>query len=72
MQPPAQELVAKDLHDTVWNFRHIYRGTIRVRAHSLCEIVQELFSKHLLVSFCFSQCRTTETSFADNGLEPIC
>ncbi|XP_022937744.1 auxin response factor 19-like [Cucurbita moschata] len=26
MQPPAQELVAKDLHDTVWTFRHIYRG----------------------------------------------
>uniref|UniRef100_A0A2P2M9X0 Auxin response factor n=1 Tax=Rhizophora mucronata TaxID=61149 RepID=A0A2P2M9X0_RHIMU len=26
MQPPAQELVARDLHDTVWNFRHIYRG----------------------------------------------
>ncbi|KAE8125982.1 hypothetical protein FH972_020740 [Carpinus fangiana] len=26
MQPPAQELTAKDLHDTVWTFRHIYRG----------------------------------------------
>lgn len=26
MQPPAQELVAGDLHDTVWTFRHIYRG----------------------------------------------
>ncbi|XP_038891248.1 auxin response factor 19-like [Benincasa hispida] len=26
MQPPAQELVAKDLHDNVWTFRHIYRG----------------------------------------------
>ncbi|KAM7480955.1 hypothetical protein LguiB_005538 [Lonicera macranthoides] len=26
MQPPAQELVAKDLHDSVWTFRHIYRG----------------------------------------------
>uniref|UniRef100_A0A6N2LP80 Auxin response factor n=1 Tax=Salix viminalis TaxID=40686 RepID=A0A6N2LP80_SALVM len=26
MQPPAQELVARDLHDNVWNFRHIYRG----------------------------------------------
>lgn len=26
MQPPAQELVAKDLHDTTWTFRHIYRG----------------------------------------------
>ncbi|KAJ6824039.1 auxin response factor 16 isoform X1 [Iris pallida] len=26
MQPPAQELVAKDLHDMPWTFRHIYRG----------------------------------------------
>ncbi|KAK8683121.1 hypothetical protein V6N13_039188 [Hibiscus sabdariffa] len=26
MQPPAQELVARDLHENVWNFRHIYRG----------------------------------------------
>ncbi|XP_057980664.1 auxin response factor 19-like isoform X2 [Malania oleifera] len=26
MQPPAQELVAKDLHDNLWTFRHIYRG----------------------------------------------
>ncbi|KAL6575269.1 hypothetical protein OROMI_012554 [Orobanche minor] len=26
MQPPAQELVARDLHDNVWTFRHIFRG----------------------------------------------
>ncbi|KAG9140863.1 hypothetical protein Leryth_010399 [Lithospermum erythrorhizon] len=26
MQPPAQELMARDLHDTAWTFRHIYRG----------------------------------------------
>jgi hypothetical protein len=26
MQPPAQELVARDLHDSPWTFRHIYRG----------------------------------------------
>ncbi|XP_057501053.1 auxin response factor 19-like isoform X2 [Actinidia eriantha] len=26
MQPPAQEIVARDLHNNVWNFRHIYRG----------------------------------------------
>ncbi|GMH23294.1 hypothetical protein Nepgr_025137 [Nepenthes gracilis] len=26
MQPPAQELVAKDLHGQTWKFRHIYRG----------------------------------------------
>ncbi|KAF8035160.1 hypothetical protein BT93_C1251 [Corymbia citriodora subsp. variegata] len=26
MQPPAQELGARDLHDNMWTFRHIYRG----------------------------------------------
>uniref|UniRef100_A0A3Q7HC54 Uncharacterized protein n=1 Tax=Solanum lycopersicum TaxID=4081 RepID=A0A3Q7HC54_SOLLC len=26
MQPPAQELMARDLHDQTWTFRHIYRG----------------------------------------------
>ncbi|XWS73356.1 hypothetical protein CRYUN_Cryun02cG0120800 [Craigia yunnanensis] len=26
MQPPAQELAARDLHDNVWTFHHIYRG----------------------------------------------
>ncbi|XP_062233390.1 auxin response factor 16 isoform X1 [Phragmites australis] len=26
MQPPAQELIAKDLHDISWKFRHIFRG----------------------------------------------
>ncbi|MCO5565040.1 hypothetical protein L7F22_018710 [Adiantum nelumboides] len=26
MQPPAQQLTARDLHDTEWKFRHIYRG----------------------------------------------
>ncbi|XP_054778287.1 auxin response factor 2A-like isoform X2 [Prosopis cineraria] len=25
-QPPGQELVAKDLHGVIWNFRHTYRG----------------------------------------------
>ncbi|KAG2579988.1 hypothetical protein PVAP13_6NG300700 [Panicum virgatum] len=24
--PPAQELQARDLHDSIWTFRHIYRG----------------------------------------------
>ncbi|KAG0605997.1 hypothetical protein M758_9G104900 [Ceratodon purpureus] len=27
--PPAQELVARDLHDQDWHFRHIYRGQPR-------------------------------------------
>ncbi|XP_047319794.1 auxin response factor 19-like [Impatiens glandulifera] len=26
LQPPAQELRARDLHDNEWTFRHIYRG----------------------------------------------
>ncbi|XP_062196109.1 auxin response factor 21-like isoform X2 [Phragmites australis] len=26
MQPPAQELQARDLHGAIWTFRHIYRG----------------------------------------------
>ncbi|CAL5024064.1 unnamed protein product [Urochloa decumbens] len=26
MQPPAQELQARDIHDTLWTFRHIFRG----------------------------------------------
>ncbi|KAL5174434.1 Auxin response factor 5 [Glycine soja] len=26
LQSPVQELVARDLHDNVWRFRHIYRG----------------------------------------------
>ncbi|KAG6743325.1 hypothetical protein POTOM_054279 [Populus tomentosa] len=26
-QPPAQELIARDLHDVEWKFRHIFRGT---------------------------------------------
>ncbi|KAG0448522.1 hypothetical protein HPP92_027787 [Vanilla planifolia] len=26
MLPPAQELQARDLHDNIWTFRHIYRG----------------------------------------------
>ncbi|KAL9229909.1 hypothetical protein vseg_005325 [Gypsophila vaccaria] len=25
-QPPAQELIAKDLHDNEWKFRHVFRG----------------------------------------------
>jgi hypothetical protein len=25
-QPPAQELMARDLHDNEWKFRHIFRG----------------------------------------------
>lgn len=27
-QPPAQELIAKDLHGNEWKFRHVFRGKI--------------------------------------------
>ncbi|KAM1053317.1 hypothetical protein ACFX2C_000821 [Malus domestica] len=27
--PPVQTVIAKDVHDEVWKFRHIYRGTPR-------------------------------------------
>jgi hypothetical protein len=35
MQPPAQELVARDLHDNTWTFRHIYRGMASFLIHRL-------------------------------------
>ncbi|MCH89391.1 auxin response factor 6-like, partial [Trifolium medium] len=28
-QPPAQELIARDLHGNEWKFRHIFRGEFR-------------------------------------------
>lgn len=34
MQPPAQELVAKDLHGVSWTFRHIYRGNVSLLSQS--------------------------------------
>ncbi|AQK47182.1 Auxin response factor 8 [Zea mays] len=27
-QPPAQELIARDIHDVEWKFRHIFRGKL--------------------------------------------
>lgn len=38
MQPPAQELIAKDLHDSSWKFRHIYRGTENRRVHEIIHV----------------------------------
>ncbi|KAK4768827.1 hypothetical protein SAY86_026977 [Trapa natans] len=29
LQPPAQELIARDLHDNEWKFRHVFRGIRR-------------------------------------------
>lgn len=28
--PPAQELIAKDLHGNEWKFRHIFRGEFSI------------------------------------------
>lgn len=33
-QPPAQELIAKDLHDNEWKFRHIFRGRFHLSSFS--------------------------------------
>lgn len=36
MNPPCQELVAKDLHGSEWKFRHIYRGNMQPK-HALTD-----------------------------------
>jgi hypothetical protein len=36
MQPPAQELQARDIHDNVWTFRHIFRGGEKKVYHFHC------------------------------------
>lgn len=62
MQPPAQELVARDLHDNVWTFRHIYRGIVldssqskqnfQIRCFSLFVFV---FNMSICVFLCLGQ-----------------
>ncbi|KAB1212046.1 Auxin response factor 5 [Morella rubra] len=50
MQPPAQELMARDLHDNLWTFRHIYRGVIGSSIYSTfleCEIEGQVAHKQL-------------------------
>jgi hypothetical protein len=42
MQPPAQEIQARDLHDNIWTFRHIYRGKIS-------SIKDILFCRNILI-----------------------
>jgi hypothetical protein len=39
MNPPCQELVAKDVHGVEWKFRHIYRG-ISTILHTMPAISQ--------------------------------
>ncbi|CAD6338421.1 unnamed protein product [Miscanthus lutarioriparius] len=48
MQPPYQEIQARDLHDNVWTFRHIYRGQpkrhLLTTGWSLCVSGKRLFA----------------------------
>ncbi|KAL5125265.1 Auxin response factor 8 [Glycine soja] len=51
-QPPAQELIARDLHDVEWKFRHIFRvslGAVHVMV-SLCVLA----GQHMGVCGCVS------------------
>lgn len=50
-QPPAQELVAKDLHGNVWKFRHIYRGRFTYIYLPL-NLEFPHYEKIILLSFC--------------------
>lgn len=66
MQPPAQELVARDLHDTVWTFRHIYRGK------SVLIILTLFFKANIDANIFLMKFRAAKTSLAHNWLELIC
>ncbi|CAL0307678.1 unnamed protein product [Lupinus luteus] len=35
LQPPAQELIARDLHDVEWKFRHIFRECLFIKFYML-------------------------------------
>lgn len=48
MQPPAQELVARDLHDNVWTFRHIYRGKQILKSKTLKKNIYIYFLKEII------------------------
>lgn len=62
MQPPAQELMAKDLHDSAWTFRHIYRGSSLFKTFSfssqfffndICSIVNHLLLECIILEKLF-------------------
>ena len=36
LQPPMQDLVAKDMHGIEWKFRHIYRGNFKGGGGGVC------------------------------------
>lgn len=45
MQPPAQEIVARDLHDQTWTFRHIFRGITPVKEFCLSSYFELCWSQ---------------------------
>lgn len=77
MQPPAQELVARDLHDQTWTFRHIYRGNFFTSFRSFClffclEVWILIFSYLVSIFPYVNGFRTTKKTPADNWLECLC
>lgn len=80
MQPPAQELVARDLHDNLWTFRHIYRGmffsiwkTLQLNQNLGFESLKLSRSKfHFFLKYFLSNQFTSPNSgFLDSTLEFI-
>ena len=61
MQPPAQELVAKDLHDNVWTFRHIYRGRFILLPFEISLIGHKALFPHNCHVCLLSYSSTTDT-----------
>ncbi|KAF2305489.1 hypothetical protein GH714_005693 [Hevea brasiliensis] len=45
-QPPAQELIARDLHDNEWKFRHIFRAIILDLEVGVNDICGECFNNY--------------------------
>lgn len=59
-QPPAQELIARDLHDNEWKFRHIFRGGCEFVQNSVLYLLSLLF---IILQVC--------TSSLDAKLRPL-
>lgn len=54
MQPPAQELIARDLHDNVWTFRHIYRGMFSLQPFESLAVEPLTLSLPIIIMFSLS------------------
>lgn len=67
MQPPCQELVAKDIHDNTWTFRHIFRGFILFLTDSLAFVI-----RFLGFGFVIYYIRSTKKASANHRLECVC